>query len=226
MDFFLWKMLTVFVFIFFANIYVNEGYNTSSTCLPPPKCCKSYHSNQSNPTVCTGCLSGYFGQSCIFACRYPNYGQNCQSECLCDEEICNHITGCEQKTCPKGYFGPSCNSTCQFPSYGAGCRFNCSCDRQHCDSITGCATSVKNEMYWTTELPLNTSGINIMYVSYEHKTSKKGLLNNKSTWSKMNASHKAMLVSICIIGSIFFIFLLIIIVLNKKKNVVISYYRK
>lgn len=53
-----------------------------------------------------------------------------------------------------------------------------------------------------------------------------GLLNNKSTWSKMNASHKAMLVSICIIGSIFFIFLLIIIVLNKKKNVVISYYRK
>lgn len=45
-----------------------------------------------------GCLSGYFGQSCIFACRYPNYGKDCQSECLCDEEICNHITGCEQKS--------------------------------------------------------------------------------------------------------------------------------
>lgn len=132
------------------------------------------------------------------------------------ERDCHHIKGCKKKTCSKGYSGSNCNSTCQFPSYGADCRFNCSCEKQYCNFITGCTTLVPNETYWTTDLPLTSTKINMMFVSYEHKTLKKGLLNDKSTWSKMNTSHKAMLVSICIIGTIFFIFLLIIFVLYRK----------
>lgn len=44
------------------------------------------------------CLPGYFGSYCKNACRYPNYGKECQSECVCDEENCNHITGCVQRS--------------------------------------------------------------------------------------------------------------------------------
>lgn len=46
-----------------------------------------------------GCLPGYFGPSCSYTCRYPNYGEDCQSECVCAAgERCHHIKGCEQKS--------------------------------------------------------------------------------------------------------------------------------
>lgn len=32
-----------------------------------------------------GCLPGYYGNHCNTTCRYPNYGKDCQSGCLCDE---------------------------------------------------------------------------------------------------------------------------------------------
>lgn len=31
-------------------------------------------------------------------CRYPNYGKECQSECMCDEENYNHIIGYVQRS--------------------------------------------------------------------------------------------------------------------------------
>lgn len=40
------------------------------------------------------CPSGYLGPFCSDRCRYPNYGIECQSECLCEEQHCNHVTGC------------------------------------------------------------------------------------------------------------------------------------
>nr|XP_022295537.1 uncharacterized protein LOC111105500 [Crassostrea virginica] len=43
---------------------------------------------------CTGCGTGYHGPNCFLACRYPNYGRECQEECYCKEKNCNHITGC------------------------------------------------------------------------------------------------------------------------------------
>lgn len=44
------------------------------------------------------CLPGYHGPLCNMACRYPNYGEECQLQCLCEEEQCDHITGCVWKT--------------------------------------------------------------------------------------------------------------------------------
>lgn len=29
-------------------------------------------------------------------CRYPNYGYDCQRGCMCEEDSCNHVTGCLQ----------------------------------------------------------------------------------------------------------------------------------
>lgn len=42
-----------------------------------------------------GCPVGYFGQHCSKPCVYPSFGERCQRECNCTEEICNIITGCE-----------------------------------------------------------------------------------------------------------------------------------
>ncbi|XP_078313937.1 uncharacterized protein LOC144619539 isoform X2 [Crassostrea virginica] len=42
---------------------------------------------------CTGCGTGYHGPNCLLACRYPNYGRECQEECYCKEKNCNHVTG-------------------------------------------------------------------------------------------------------------------------------------
>lgn len=42
------------------------------------------------------CSSGYQGPNCSYACRYPSYGNGCQSFCDCVEQLCDHITGCRQ----------------------------------------------------------------------------------------------------------------------------------
>lgn len=45
------------------------------------------------------CLPGYYFPGCYLPCRYPNYGHDCQSECLsCTKQNCNHITGCPEKS--------------------------------------------------------------------------------------------------------------------------------
>lgn len=40
-------------------------------------------------------MTGYFGLNCDIPCRFPSYGESCQSECGCEKQQCNHITGCE-----------------------------------------------------------------------------------------------------------------------------------
>ncbi|XP_062581430.1 multiple epidermal growth factor-like domains protein 10 [Saccostrea cucullata] len=42
----------------------------------------------------TNCKAGYFGINCSRPCRFPNYGEDCQSECDCEEHVCNVSFGC------------------------------------------------------------------------------------------------------------------------------------
>ncbi|XP_078327907.1 uncharacterized protein LOC111104617 [Crassostrea virginica] len=57
-------------------------------CGKPPHCCKGYQVNNSN------CLPGYHGEECQLPCRFPSYGEHCQSFCACKEEQCHFINGC------------------------------------------------------------------------------------------------------------------------------------
>ncbi|XP_078310494.1 uncharacterized protein LOC111105601, partial [Crassostrea virginica] len=41
-----------------------------------------------------GCEVGFMGPNCSLPCRYPSYGINCQSKCICSERLCNISTGC------------------------------------------------------------------------------------------------------------------------------------
>lgn len=44
------------------------------------------------------CLPGYYGDQCNKTCRHPNYGHNCQLNCMCEEDQCDPITGCDSKS--------------------------------------------------------------------------------------------------------------------------------
>nr|XP_034330968.1 protein draper-like [Crassostrea gigas] len=42
------------------------------------------------------CSVGFYGSSCNIPCRYPSFGFYCQSKCICSEENCNHVVGCNE----------------------------------------------------------------------------------------------------------------------------------
>uniref|UniRef100_K1R8D8 Tyrosine-protein kinase receptor Tie-1 n=1 Tax=Magallana gigas TaxID=29159 RepID=K1R8D8_MAGGI len=86
----------------------------------------------------TECLPGYYGDQCNKTCRHPNYGHNCQLNCMCEEDQCDPITGCDGKNCSTGYYGSFCNRKCRYPNYGKRCQSECLCGNEQCDHITGC----------------------------------------------------------------------------------------
>ncbi|XP_062610863.1 uncharacterized protein LOC134272678 [Saccostrea cucullata] len=59
-------------------------------------CCDGYQwENNRKRCILSGeCPSGFFGTHCERPCRYPNYGKDCQRECVCHKKLCNHTTGC------------------------------------------------------------------------------------------------------------------------------------
>ncbi|XP_062587050.1 platelet endothelial aggregation receptor 1-like isoform X2 [Saccostrea cucullata] len=40
------------------------------------------------------CKIGYYGMNCSSPCPPPTFGLDCQTLCPCENDICNHITGC------------------------------------------------------------------------------------------------------------------------------------
>lgn len=173
----------------------------------------------------TECLPGYHGPLCNMACRYPNYGEECQLQCLCKEEQCDHITGCDGKKCLPGYHGTLCNMTCRYPNYGYDCQRGCMCEEDSCNHVTGCLQT--NESDWNQRLPFNTTGLKVMYVSVENISLGTEPPFIGSMWSKMNMTHRAMFISTCIIGTIVivFMFIVLIYVIHRRKDAVVRYYR-
>lgn len=41
------------------------------------------------------CPLGFTGPYCDKECPYPGYGGHCQMTCNCEEQYCNHTTGCQ-----------------------------------------------------------------------------------------------------------------------------------
>ncbi|XP_052718550.1 protein draper-like isoform X2 [Crassostrea angulata] len=83
-----------------------------------------------------GCEVGFSGPNCSKPCQYPSFGQQCQEECNCTQDICNIITGCAE--CPIGFFGKLCIQACRYPGFGAQCQKTCNCSEGNCNHITGC----------------------------------------------------------------------------------------
>lgn len=61
--------------------------------------------NKLNWYFYTECETGYYGYllQCKM-CPYPSYGTECQSMCDCQNESCNHITGCQGQISNEGTF--------------------------------------------------------------------------------------------------------------------------
>ncbi|XP_056013515.1 cell death abnormality protein 1-like [Ostrea edulis] len=112
---------------------------------------------------CTECDVGFQGDYCQMACRYPNYGNQCQMWCNCEEWNCSFVTGCEDgsptispsttetsfpvyfmtrtlKACRSGYTGSDCELPCRYPGYGISCQLQCECEKNRCHHVKGCET--------------------------------------------------------------------------------------
>ena len=50
------------------------------------------------------CSPGFLGMTCTYACRYPNYGKGCQSECHCSKDHWDHFMGSPDSSTSSGMF--------------------------------------------------------------------------------------------------------------------------
>lgn len=41
-----------------------------------------------------GCPLGYHDVNCLEACKFPAFGEDCQSECKCNFDLCDPRFGC------------------------------------------------------------------------------------------------------------------------------------
>lgn len=117
---------------------------------------------------CEECNVGFLANNnCSIPCRYPSYGNNCQSKCNCLQIDCHPATGCKDGSptisspllisskqtnspelfttneieCPSGYTGNQCNISCRYPSFGYLCQFECKCSEKRCNFTNGCNVS-------------------------------------------------------------------------------------
>lgn len=44
------------------------------------------------------CEKGFWGNNCTKPCPFPSYGKECQLECSCKKEVCDHANGCQDIT--------------------------------------------------------------------------------------------------------------------------------
>ncbi|XP_078315080.1 uncharacterized protein LOC111102519 [Crassostrea virginica] len=164
----LFTTLVISVNILISRVDLEEN---ATTACRPLECCKGYRLGGLNRTTCLECAPGFYGPTCIFACRYPNYGGGCQSECHCLKEHCNNIIGCPDSS------------------------------------------------------PDDPKIPKIFYASNINHTLLKEMFQAKSTWNSLDQKHKAMLVSICIVGTVFLILISVYMCLTKSRSAhaIISY---
>lgn len=47
--------------------------------------------------MCEDCPVGYYWINCSIPCQYPYYGSKCGQTCSCEEENCDHMSGCKNE---------------------------------------------------------------------------------------------------------------------------------
>nr|XP_034333256.1 uncharacterized protein LOC117691369 isoform X1 [Crassostrea gigas] len=138
-------------------------------------------------TGMTGCSTGYVGHDCNMPCRYPNYGIDCQSGCVCPREQCDHIIGCSHT-------------------------------RVFSDTtVADDSERVQGATY--TFLP------KIFYTTYTNISQDQEAPNYKSIWTGLSMAQKCMLISSCVIGTVFFLMLGIYMTWKAKESAVVRLYR-
>ncbi|XP_062573283.1 multiple epidermal growth factor-like domains protein 10 [Saccostrea cucullata] len=66
-------------------------------------CCVGFVWNQQE-RACVKCQNGYSGINCSEICQYPNYGEDCQNECNCTQEMCDPSKGCQDISTGNAHF--------------------------------------------------------------------------------------------------------------------------
>ncbi|XP_048771525.2 multiple epidermal growth factor-like domains protein 10 [Ostrea edulis] len=122
------------------------------------QCCADHVWNNETKQ-CIECSLGYHGENCQMTCPYPSFGRLCQSECKCDNALCDVAIGCTPSHCETGYFGKLCQHLCPYPSFGRQCNESCLCDKDACNPINGCSANTKHDNQHDEQLQLILTGI-------------------------------------------------------------------
>nr|XP_022295137.1 multiple epidermal growth factor-like domains protein 11 [Crassostrea virginica] len=132
------------VFVFLCIFAMCYGLICSGPGARPVVCCSGYVWVDSSKS-CEPCAVGFFGPKCLLSCGYPSYGEECQSTCLCSNELCHHVLGCFKNQhevsisrlcsgrpsgldCCTGYFWNSTSITCEpcnIGYHGPNCKEQC-----------------------------------------------------------------------------------------------------
>lgn len=154
------SLLLCFVCALFC-VQLSEQNTIRSSANTNTKECKTW-----NETLhkCQECNVGFVGTNCNTSCRYPSYGNNCQSQCNCLENYCHPASGCKdglptfssqtltssvkshsfefsttkKLECPAGYTGKECDIRCRYPAFGYMCQLECNCSEERCNFAKGC----------------------------------------------------------------------------------------
>ncbi|XP_048771713.2 uncharacterized protein LOC125677621 isoform X1 [Ostrea edulis] len=82
--------------VWFLSTYITSS--SSQLCAGPDGkvCCIGYVWNEAQNT-CIQCMTGFYGINCTIPCPYPGFGWDCQLQCTCSNEDCNHVYGWKRK---------------------------------------------------------------------------------------------------------------------------------
>eukprot|EP00105_Crassostrea_gigas_P011581 XP_011427316.1 PREDICTED: uncharacterized protein LOC105328239 [Crassostrea gigas] len=190
MDMYMYLRTSVFrrlTFIFIVDIFITFTISAES-CGTPPVCCRYFQFDKKSNS-CSDCIPGYFGNDCNITCRYPNYGQNCQLECICGKKFCNHISGCEQLHVTEDNDVEDQSIFSRNPTNIATVN----------EDVTD-GTVTGNQSYFTQN--------SIKYETYSNKSVEKDVLWNCSSirpYITRPFRSRTMLISLCLLTSAFFV---------------------
>ena len=60
------------------------------------------------------CEKGFWGNNCTKPCPFPSYGKECQLECSCKKEVCDHANGCQDITGTFLHAGYKCYTAAKY----------------------------------------------------------------------------------------------------------------
>ncbi|XP_078328021.1 uncharacterized protein LOC144623470 isoform X2 [Crassostrea virginica] len=140
-------------------------------------------------------------------------------EC-CTEYSLDDKNGILCSGCLEVFYGSTCSSACPYPLHGKLCQRTCNCTKEHCNHTTGCQHSEVNAAADNNSSFQNPK---ILYTSNIKNTSEEGRLYGNSVWNSFDLKHKVMLVSICVMGSVFLTFTSIYVTINRRTGAIVSY---
>lgn len=88
-------ILLINIILVLNSTLVYIGFATKGRCVHYFNGCCPGKQWDAERDMCVDCPSGYYWINCSRPCQYPYYGSKCSQTCSCEEENCDHMSGCK-----------------------------------------------------------------------------------------------------------------------------------